>query len=238
MERSRDPRRDGLCGDAGPVARTAPYRVLVNMECSGAIRGRLRARGIEAWSCDLKPAEDGGPHIQGDGYEVAYWGCWDAMIAHPVCTKLSNSGNKHLYLGMRKENGINPVRWSEMEAAAADFLRLWNAPIARVALENPIMSGHGKARVGITQTQIIQPWMFGHLETKATCLWLRGFPQLTPTHDVYEAMMRLPYAERAKVHCMPPGPNRQADRSRTYPGIADAVVDQWFAREFQLREAA
>lgn len=203
--------------------------VLVNMECSGVIRSRLRAAGIEAWSCDIKPAEDGGPHIQGDGYEVAEWGCWTDMIAHPVCTYMANSGAKHLYRGMRKENGVSPERWAQMEASAAGFLRLWNAPVARVAIENPIMHRAARERVGVAPSQVIQPWMFGHLESKATCLWLRGFPRLTPTLSVRAEMMALPYAERARVHCMSPGPERQARRSRTYAGIGDAVVRQWFS---------
>lgn len=203
-------------------------RVLVNFECSGTVRRALRALGHEAWSCDLKLAEDGGEHIQGDGYEVARWPGWDAMIAHPVCTYMANSGAKHLYLGMKKENGINRDRWARMVESAEGFRRLLAAPIPRIAIENPVMHGHAKKLIGMRQSQTIQPWMFGHLETKATCLWLIGLPDLAPTNNVYDEMMRLPYAERAKVHHMAPGPDRQTNRSRTYPGIAAAFADQWF----------
>lgn len=148
-------------------------------------------------------------------------------IFHPVCRYLTNSGAKHLYLGMRKENGINPERWVNMEAGAAFFLRLWNAPIPRVAVENPIMHGHAQRIIGAKPTQIIQPWMFGHPETKATCLWLRNLPPLEEPDNVYDAMMALPIAQRARVHHTPPGPNREADRSRTLPGIGAAMAKFW-----------
>jgi hypothetical protein len=202
-------------------------RVLVGCECSGVVREAFRALRHDAWSCDLKPAEDGSPfHIQGDVLDHLADG-WDLGIFHPVCRYLTNSGAKHLYLGMRKENGINPDRWAKMEAGAAFFLKLLNSPIPKVAVENPIMHRHAKAIIGVQQTQIVQPWMFGHLETKATCLWLRGLPPLEPTNNVYDAMMALPIAERARVHHMPPGPNREADRSRTLPGIGAAMARFW-----------
>lgn len=235
------------CGDgslpiqppaAEPSGLVRPRRVLVNMECSGVIRRALRALGHDAWSCDLKPAADGGQHIQGDGYEVAYWGCWDDMIAHPVCTFMANSANKHLYLGMRKENGIDPKRWANMEASAHGFLKLWNAPIERVAIENPIMGRHARAIIGMAPSQIIQPYMFGHPESKATCLWKRGLSDLVETKNVYQEMMTLPERERARVHFMAPGPERQAKRSQTYAGIGDAIAQQWFGLAEQRRAAA
>lgn len=197
-------------------------RVLVACECSGVVRRALRARGIDAWSCDLKPAEDADPHhIRGDAIEAAYGQRWDAMIAHPECTYLANSGAKHLYAGMKAENGPNPERWARMGAAPAFFLALWNAPIARIAIENPIMLGHPRRLFGIPDPhQTIQPFDFGHGETKATCLWLKGFPPLFATLTVRERV--------ARVHRMPPGPNRKADRSRTYEGIAEAMASQWF----------
>lgn len=206
-------------------------RVLVACECSGVVRRALRARGIEAWSCDLKPAEDGDRHhFQDDAIRTAYRGPWqwDAMIAHPECTYLANSGAKHLYAEMKAENGPNPERWARMGAAAQFFLALWNAPIPEIAIENPVMLGHPRRLFGIPErTQVIQPWEHGHGETKATCLWLKGFPKLQPSSVV-------PGREQ-RVFRMAPGPNRKADRSRTYEGIAAAMAEQWFP---DLRAAA
>jgi hypothetical protein len=197
-------------------------KVLVACECSGVVRRALRARGVDAWSCDIKPAEDGDPHhIQGDAIAAAYGQPWDAMIAHPECTYLANSSSKHLYAGMKAENGPDGDRWARMGAAAAFFLALWNAPIERIAVENPIMLGHPRRLFGIPeQTQVIQPWQHGHGEIKATCLWLKGFPPLVPSNLVD--------GREPRVHRMAPGPNRKADRSRTYEGIAEAIADQWF----------
>jgi hypothetical protein len=202
-------------------------RVLIACECSGAVRRAFRERGHDAWSCDLKPAEDGGEHIRGDAVEAAYTQRWDMLIAHPVCRYLANSGAKHLYRGMNKANGPDPERWQAMADGAAFFLRFWRAPIARIAVENPIMVGHAKRLIGVRQTQVIQPWMFGHPESKATCLWLKGLPRLTPTQDVRAGMMLLPVNERNRVHYAPPGPEREANRSRTLPGIAAAMAGQW-----------
>jgi hypothetical protein len=166
-------------------------------------------------------ADDGDPHhIQGDAIEAAYSERWDGMVAHPECTYLANSGAKHLYAGKRKENGPDADRWAHMGAAAAFFLALWNAPIERIAIENPIMIGHPRRIFRIPEpSQIIQPWQFGHGETKATCLWLKGLPRLTATSLVE--------GREQRVFRMAPGPNRKADRSRTYPGIADAIAAQW-----------
>lgn len=197
------------------------FSAIVACECSGAVRRALSARGVDAWSCDLKPAEDGDlHHIQGDAIAAAYSGNWHLMIAHPECTYLANSGAKHLYAGMRAENGPNADRWARMGAAAAFFLALWNAPIPHIAIENPIMLGHPRRLFGIPDpSQTIQPWQFGHGETKATCLWLRNLPRLVPTNEVEGRDQR--------VFRMAPGPNRKADRSRTYAGIAEAMAEQW-----------
>lgn len=197
-------------------------KVLVGCECSGVIRRALRARGIDAWSCDLKQAEDDDVHhLQCDVLRPAYGQHWDAAIFHPECTYLANSGAKHLYFGMRAENGPDPDRWARMGAAAAFFLALWNAPIPEIAIENPIMLGHPRRLFGIPDcTQIIQPYEHGHGETKATCLWLKGFRPLRPSNPVP--------GREARVHRMAPGPTRKADRSRTYEGIAAAMAEQWF----------
>ena len=204
--------------------------MLVACERSGVVRRAFRSLGHDAWSCDLEPADDGdGHHLQMDAIQAAYgmppW-CgavgrnrWDMMIAHPECTYLANSGAKHLYAGMRAENGPNGDRWANMGAAAAFFLALWNAPIDMIAVENPIMLGHPRRLFGIPEpTQTIQPWMFGHGETKATCLWLKNLPMLAPTNVVPGRDQR--------VFRMAPGPNRKRDRSRTFEGIAEAMADQ------------
>ena len=204
-------------------------RWLIACECSARVRDAMRARGIDAWSCDLQPCE-GDPrwHIQGDAIAAAYSQHWDGMVGHPECTYLANSGAKHLYAGMKAENGPNPDRWAHMGAAAAFFLALWNAPIERIAIENPIMLGHPKRLFGIPEpTQIIQPWQFGDGETKATCLWLKNLPPLVPTNIVE--------GREQRVFRMAPGPDRKRERSRTFQGIADAMAAQWKAPNKGLR---
>jgi hypothetical protein len=212
-------------------------RVLIACERSGVVREAFRARGHDAWSCDLEPADDGSRyHIQGDAIAAAHstlnprwkpeqqvFAAWDLMIAHPECTYLANSGAKHLYTGMKAENGPNADRWALMGAAAAFFKALLDAPIPRIAVENPIMLGHPRRLFRIPEpNQTIQPWQFGHGETKATCLWLKGLPALVPTNIVE--------GREQRVFRMAPGPNRKRDRSRTYEGIAAAMADQWSAQ--------
>lgn len=224
-------------------------RVLVACERSGVIRRAFRALGHDAWSCDLEPPDDGSPyHIMEDAIKAAYgpppfnslhgfaaWSkgkfvTWDLLIGHPECTYLANSGAKHLYADMKAENGPNPDRWARMGAAAAFFLALWNAPVERIALENPIMLGHPRRLFGISDpTQIIQPFQYGHGETKATCLWLKNLPPLVPTNIVE--------GREQRVFRMAPGPNRKRDRSRTYEGIAEAMAGQWGSLTEQQRAA-
>lgn len=180
-------------------------RVLVACEFSGTVRDAFRARGHDAWSCDLLPSESPGPHIVGDALEAAYGQHWDLMIAHPPCTHLAVSG----------------ARWfkdkQEEQAAALEFVRaLLAAPIERIALENPVSIISSRIR---KPNQIIQPWQHGHGETKATCLWLKNLPLLVPT-DIVDG-------RAARIHKMPPGPNRAKERSRTYNGIAAAMAAQW-----------
>jgi len=179
-------------------------KVLVACEFSGAVREAFRARGHDAWSCDLLGTEIPGQHIVGDVLGVIGDG-WDLMIAHPPCTHLAVSG----------------ARWwkdkQQEQADALEFVRaLMAAPIDRIALENPISKISSAIR---EPDQIVQPWEFGHGETKATCLWLKGLPKLRPT-DVVEG-------REPKVHHMAPGPNRWRERSRTYAGIAKAMAQQW-----------
>jgi hypothetical protein len=193
-------------------------RVLVACEYSGRVRDAFLARGHDAISCDLLPSDTPGPHLQCDVATVLGDG-WDLLIAHPPCTYLCNSGVRWLY--------EKPGRWALM-AQGADFFRsLLDAPVPRVAVENPVMHGYAAEIIGQRQTQIVQPHMFGHMEVKATGLWLRGLPPLVPTHDVKEQMMALPYAARAKVHHASPGPDRWKLRSLTYSGLAEAMAAQW-----------
>lgn len=184
----------------------APLRVLVACEYSGVVRDAFRARGHDAWSCDILPTERPGPHYQTDVREVL--DCrWDLMIAHPPCTHLAVSG----------------ARWfvekrAEQESALAFVRLLMDAPIPRIAIENPVSIISSRIR---RPDQIIQPWQFGHGETKATCLWLKNLPRLTPTNIVS--------GREARIHKMPPSADRWKERSRTYNGIAQAMAEQWSA---------
>jgi hypothetical protein len=179
-------------------------RVLIACEFSGIVRDAFIARGHDAWSCDLLPSERPGPHVQGD--VLALLGAdWDLMIAHPPCTHLAVSGARWF-----KDKRV------EQEAALAFVATLMQARIPRIALENPISIISSRIR---KPDQIVQPWMFGHGETKATCLWLKGLPLLVPTDIVS--------GREARVHRAPPGPDRWKERSRTLPGIAAAMADQW-----------
>lgn len=179
-------------------------RVLVACEYSGAVRDAFINNGHDAISCDLLPTDVDGPHYQGDVFDIINDG-WDIMIAHPPCTHLAVSG----------------ARWFkdkvEEQKEALEFVqRLMDAPINKIAIENPISIISSRIR---KPDQIIQPWMFGHGETKATCLWLKGLPKLVAT-DVVEG-------REAKIHKMSPGPNRWKERSKTYQGIAIAMANQW-----------
>jgi len=182
-------------------------RVLIACEFSGIVRDAFIRRGHDAMSCDLLPTESPGPHYQGDVLNILNDG-WGLMIAHPPCTYLAVSGARW-FAGRRKE-----------QEAALSFVRLLlDAPIQRIAIENPISVISSKIR---KPDQIVQPWMFGHPETKATCLWLKNLSLLKPTNIVDGRANR--------VHLEPPGPDRWKNRSRTYPGIAAAMADQWGTR--------
>jgi hypothetical protein len=179
-------------------------KVLIACEFSGIVRDAFIALGHEAVSCDLLPTERPGTHIQGDVLAILDDG-WDLMIAHPPCTYLAASG----------------ARWwwkrRDEQALATEFvLMLAEAPVPRIAIENPIGA---LSRAWRKPDQIIQPWQYGHGETKATCLWLKGLPLLTPTNIVG--------GREERVHRMSAGPNRWRERSRTLPGIAAAMAAQW-----------
>lgn len=188
------------------IAPAAPMRVLVACEYSGVVRDAFRARGHDAMSCDLLPTDVPGPHYMGDVFDVIRDG-WDLMVAHPPCTDLAVSGAR--WFPAKRADG--------RQGRALDFVRaLLDAPIARIALENPVSIISSEVR---KPDQVIQPWMFGHGEVKATCLWLKGLPKLVPT-DVVDG-------RQPRVHMMAPGPHRWKERSRTLEGIARAMAEQW-----------
>lgn len=215
-------------------------RVLVACEFSGAVRDAFRRRGHDAWSCDIPDKISEGEfykhHFYGDCRDVFPFG-WDLIIAHPPCTYLSNSGAKHLYVDTRKENGLNEKRVEQMKEGARFFVDCWRAPAERVCVENPVMHGMAMAYIRELLTeqdedpfanrQFVHPHMFGHTEVKATGLSLRNLKRLEATNDVKVETMALPYAQRAKVHYASPGPDRSDFRSRTNPGLADAMAQQW-----------
>ena len=179
-------------------------KVLIACEYSGTVRDAFIALGHEAMSCDLLPTDKPGPHYQGDVFDIINDG-WDLMIAHPPCTHLAVSG----------------ARWfkdkqEEQKEAIDFFMKLINAPIPRIAVENPISIMSTRYR---KPDQIIQPWQYGHGETKATCLWLKGLPVLEPTNIVE--------GREQRIHNLPPSADRWKIRSTTFQGIADAMAQQW-----------
>lgn len=205
-------------------------RVLVGCEYSGRVRQAFRNLGHDAFSCDLLESEDGSPfHIQKNVLPLLTDG-WDLAIFHPPCTHLAVSGARHF--AAKVADG--------RQQAALDFVRLlMNAPIPRIAIENPVSIISSKIR---KPDQIIQPWQFGHGETKATCLWLKALPKLVPTAYVEPQLVdgkrRWSNQTNSGQNRLPPGPDRWKERSRTYPGIAAAMAAQW-GREFEMyREAA
>lgn len=216
--------------------------MLVLCEYSATVRDAFRARGHDAWSCDLLPTE-GDPtwHYRDDALHVVCGSRgfgWDLIIAHPPCTYLTYAGAKHLYIGGRKENGRDEQRWEDLRDGAEFFRALMHAPADRIAIENPIMLAAAKKIVGRGPDQIIQPWQFGHAESKRTGLWLKGLPPLVPTHNLEAEMMALPKKNSHRVHYAAPGPLRWKERSRTFAGIAAAMADQWGREDRQMHQAA
>lgn len=204
-------------------------KVLVACEYSGTVRDAFAKKGWEAWSCDLLPTEspyDDVPmpkwgnrvHITGDAIELLNKD-WDLIIAHPPCTYLCNSGVQWL--------GKEPGRVNKMFDAAHFFKAIMNADCDKIAIENPIPHGYAVKEIGRKYDQIVQPWMFGHMERKATCLWLKGLPKLVETNNVKEEMLKLPKNVQQRLHYLPPGPDRAKLRSKTFSGLAEAMADQW-----------
>lgn len=189
-------------------------RVLVACEYSGVVREAFKSEGHDAWSCDLMDSEQPGNHIKKDVREILNGG-WDLMIAHPPCTHLAVSG----------------ARWFKNkqaeQAEALDFVRLLlNAPIPRIALENPVSIISSRVR---KPDQIIQPWMFGHEATKTTCLWLKNLPKLNPTQTVPKGARHVTKSGKSlpEWYNLPPSQDRWKIRSKTFEGIAKAMAKQW-----------
>ena len=201
-------------------------KVLIACEYSGAVRDAFLKNGHYALSCDLLPTDSPGPHYQGSIFDILYQDQWDLMIAHPPCTFLAVSGNRWLY---NKDGSKNKERW-ENRRLALDFVQaLMDAPIPRIVIENPVSVISSEIR---KPDQIIQPWQFGDKAQKSTCLWLKNLPKLKPSKIVGKGEIvtfksgkrmskwmceafRLPKAERQKL------------RSKTFPGIAEAIANQW-----------
>lgn len=190
-------------------------RVLIACEYSGTVREQFLQGGVEAMSCDLLPTDVPGPHYTGDLFDVIDYP-WDLLIAHPPCTDLAVSGARHF--DAKRMTG-------RQQASAAFFMRIVRRSehIPCVAIENPVCIMSSLWR---KPDQVIQPWQFGHGETKATCLWLKGLPKLRPTNIVD--------GRDARIHRMPPSPNRWKERSKTYEGIAKAMAEQWIQHDSKV----
>ena len=204
------------------ICHTLGMRVLVACEYSGTVRDAFLALGHDAMSCDLLPTDVPGPHYQGDVFDIID-NDWDLMIAHPPCTDLAVSGAA--WFEKKRANG-------SQQKSIEFFISLAEAKIPHKCIENPIGIMSNLYR---KPEQIIHPWQFGHMEQKATCLWLTDLPRLVPTNDVYESMMLLPKRDRERLHYLPPSPTRWKERSKTYAGIAQAMAEQWSDLSFQLR---
>lgn len=223
------------------TCRPAP-RVLVACETSGVVRRAMAAVGCDAWSCDLLPADDrSNRHIRCDVRDLLGDG-WDMLaVMHPPCTRLCNSGVRWLHVPPPGRTVAE--MWAELDEGAALFSACWNAPIPRIAVENPVMHRHARERITgyAPPAQTVQPWWFGEPAFKATGLYLRGLPALVETDRLTPPR---PGTEEhkawARVHRMPPGPDRWKLRSRTFDGIGRAMADQWGRPlvEAMAREAA
>lgn len=195
-------------------------KILVACEFTGTVRDAFIKKGHDAVSCDLLDTESSGPHYKGDIRDVLYEEHWDMVVAHPPCTYLANSGVTWLHR--------DPSRWSKLDEGAQFFKMFLDLNIHKLCIENPIMHKYAVERIGGNrQSQVVQPWMFGHLEQKATCLWVRGLPQLQPTNNVKEALNKIPSRDRQRLHYLSPSKDRWKERSKTYKGLADAMAEQW-----------
>ena len=226
---------DGQLGfEFEPFEVAESVKVLIGCEASGTVRDAFLRRGFDAWSCDLRPSETPtNRHIQDDARKVLKMEKWDLlMVAHPPCTRLCNSGVR--WLKVAPPGKTLDEMWHELEVGAALFSDMLNADVPRIAVENPVMHKYAKQRISNFRnfSQSVQPWQFGNEEKgpdnvkKRTCLWLNGLPKLQPTGTLDGT------TARDEVHKAAPGPNRWKERSKFFPGLADAMADQW-GRLFQ-----
>lgn len=241
-----------------------PMKVLIACEFSGVVRRAFDRLGHDVWSCDLRRSDDNSNrHIVGNVLDILDWG-WDLLIvAHPPCTRLCNSGIRWLteppgklkrseysaeeveaFKHMTREQRL-AFMWMKLDEGCDLFSKLWNAPVPRVAVENPIMHRHAKERIVGYQdfAQSVQPWQYGDFETKRTCLWLRGIEPLVPTFTtVSEAALAagLPADTKPldRVHMTPGGLNQAKERARFYDGIANAMASQWGGQALAAYEVA
>lgn len=220
--------------------------VLIACERSGVVREAFRRRGHNAYSCDLvSPDDDSAHHLVGDALKIIKGGWrdrpWDLVIAHPPCTRLSNSGALRLYKGGKFENGRDIFKWDEMDRAALFFRQFFvvsaESGVPKLCVENPIQHGHAyEAHACGKPTQIVQPWEFGDDASKATCLWLRNLPELRQTLLIKPRIVigangrkypRWANQTDSGQNRLGPSPNRAKIRAQTYPGIAEAMAEQW-----------
>ena len=207
---------------------------LIACEESGAMRDAFLARGIDAVSCDLKPTSAPGPHIQGDALEQI-GKRWAGVIAHPVCTVLTNAGAKHLYIGGRKDNGPYAPRWVDLVEAAKFYNAFKRANAPKIAIENPVMHGHARALCEDRKRHFVQPWWFGDEAFKATGWHLVGLPPLAATNKLTPPKPGTEDHRRwSFIHRMAPGPDRAEKRSKSFPGMCAAAADQWGLGTFNL----
>lgn len=201
-------------------------KILIACEESQEVCKAFRKLGFEAYSCDLQECSGGKPewHLIRDAVQEAYTGQYYLMIAHPPCTYLANSGVCWLY---NKDGSLNRQRWELLQQGAAFFKKLLDAPIPCIAVENPIPHRYAVGLIGRKYDQCVQPYEFGHLESKATCFWLKGLPKLKPTDNVKELWKQLPKKQAQRLHYLPPSPERAKLRSKTFSGIAAAMAEQW-----------
>ena len=203
------------------MKKPSDFKILIACEESQAVCIEFRKLGFEAYSCDLQPCSGGHPewHAKADAIDMLYASKWDLVIAHPPCTRMANSG----VMWLEKRN-----LWNDLDKATDFFYEFvkYGKQGNKIAIENPIPHKYAVDKIG-KYSQVIQPYMFGHTERKATCLWLFGLPELKETNNVMEEMKKLPKNEQQRIHYLPPGKDRAKLRSKTFPGIAEAIATQW-----------
>lgn len=207
-------------------------KILIACEYSGTVRDAFAAKGHDVTSCDLLPTEAPGKHLIMDNdmhlKDTLYKRYWDMVIGHPPCTRLCNSGVLRLYKNGKKINGIDPAKWEDMLQAAIFFNMIYNCPTRKLVIENPVPHHHAQLP---KYTQTIQPYNFGEDASKRTCLWLRGLPKLNGTGyyppRIVDGKKRWSNQTDSGQNKLAPSETRGKDRAKTYPGIAEAMANQW-----------